>query len=149
VQEAVLKKLGLYPPRAVSPGTTGDVIAELESQRDNWMGGPDQWADDNPAQANELDALRRAREENARSVLRALFNLIPIDGSDFYYNEPNDYGVVTMHWFCGEGDPSQLYRGVERQAQYFDGTRETDTYYLNDAAIDQMLKQIDEAKKHE
>lgn len=88
-----------------------------------------------------------------RDTIQALFDLLEVEGSDFYFNEPNDYGCITMKWFCGEGNPWERYRGDEILCQYMtrDGgteTRGSGRFKLNGAAVDKMIEHLEERREH-
>lgn len=77
-----------------------------------------------------------------RATVRAVLDLFEVDGSDFYHNESNDYGVITLKLFLDKGDPWHKYRGDEVTAEFRDGRRGTGRYRLNDATVDAVLAQI-------
>jgi hypothetical protein len=81
-------------------------------------------------------------EKIQRETIRAMLDMLSCEYSDFYYNQPNDYGTISLTLFSGEGDPGKLYRGEEHTAQYRDGIRGTGSYKLNDAAVEMLLKKV-------
>lgn len=74
-----------------------------------------------------------------RATVRAVLDLMSIEGCDFYFNEYNNYGCITMKLFTGEGDAGQ-FAGEERTRQFRDGVRGTGYYRLNDAGIDRVME---------
>lgn len=81
-------------------------------------------------------------ERGRRSAIEDLFKLLPVEGEDFYFNVPNNYGCITFKWFCGEGPPFPQYAGDAEVGRYLDGIRESGRYYLNKDAVDIMLAAI-------
>jgi hypothetical protein len=77
-----------------------------------------------------------------RATVRAVLDLFAVDGSDFYHNEANDYGVIDLKLFLGPGNPWHLYRGEEVQADFIDGRRGTGSYRLNDALVDEIMRRL-------
>jgi hypothetical protein len=86
-----------------------------------------------------------------RDTVRAVLDLLHIEGSGFIHNEPNDYGVIDVSLFVGKGDPWALYRGEEltgRFAKRGGGTevRPTGLHKLNEAAVDRIIEMIHERR---
>jgi hypothetical protein len=77
-----------------------------------------------------------------RATVRAVLDLFAVEGSDFYFNEPNDYGCITMRLYTGQGHPWLLFRGAAEMGNYRDGQRPNGYYKLNDALIDRIVKLI-------
>ena len=66
-----------------------------------------------------------------------------VEGSDFYYNEPNDYGCVTVKFFTGKGDPWHEFNAGELQSLYADGeVRGNGRYRLNKEFAEYLLGTI-------
>lgn len=71
------------------------------------------------AQAAAVEAF--GSEDQAKAVIRALLAQMRSEGADFYYNQPNNYGSITMHVHTGKGDAFELYAGKPQLSRY--GTR--------------------------
>lgn len=85
--------------------------------------------------ASDFDA-----EQFARSLVGELVAKMRVDGSEFYYNEFNDYGCVTVKFFTGAGNPADTMCGEEIIATYQGGkVRGTGYYHLNSAFVDYLL----------
>jgi len=78
-------------------------------------------------------------EKFAELIVREVVSKMAVEGSNFYYNEPNNYGAITVRFFV-EGDPN-LMAGEEINAQYHDGIRGTGRYKLNDKFVKHLMKQ--------
>lgn len=76
-----------------------------------------------------------------RATVRAVLDLMSIEGCDFYFNEINDYGCITMKLFTGRGDAGR-FAGEEQTALFLDGVRGTGYYRLNEAGIDRVMELI-------
>lgn len=74
-----------------------------------------------------------------RATVRALMDLMSIEGCDFYHNKPNDYGVITCKLFIGEGDADR-FRGEEEQGNFHGGRRGTGRFKLNEAGVDRIME---------
>lgn len=81
-------------------------------------------------------------EKFAELIVREIVNTMEVEASEFYYNEPNDYGAVTVTFFTGSGDPWNNIRGEETQAQFHDGYRGTGRYKLNDNFVKYLMEKI-------
>lgn len=84
-----------------------------------------------------------------RATIRAVLDLFSVEGSDFYFNEANNYGCITMKLFTGEGDPFVRFRGEAEMGEYGKrggGTevRPTGCYSLNDRLIDEIERLVAE-----
>jgi hypothetical protein len=88
-------------------------------------------------------SLQTARADTVREVV----SILQIESSDFYYNEPNDYGSITTRIYTGEGNPWELFRGDEIQAKFNNGVRGTGYYQLNDEVIPIIMERLDQAKQ--
>lgn len=86
--------------------------------------------------------LKAARE----SVLSDVLNVLTVEGSDFYYNAPNDYGVITVRLSTGNGDPWERYRGEEIQKQYQNGVRGSGIYGLNQTFLPVLADLVERAR---
>lgn len=86
-----------------------------------------------------------------RVTIRAVLDLFEVDGSDFYHNEPNNYGAIDLKLFTGKGSPRK-YRGTPLMGRY-EGkngvleVRETGRYKLNDKLVDRIVEMIEERSK--
>jgi hypothetical protein len=82
-------------------------------------------------------------------VLTALFKDMPVEGCDFYYNQANDYGSITLKLFV-EGDPDKFQGDAERAKFYQRGVQETGRYFLNEACVEMLaercLKKLNKIK---
>ncbi|GBG14594.1 porin [Novimethylophilus kurashikiensis] len=98
------------------------------------------------------EALERIRALEAQlatarvDAVREVVGLMAVEGSAFYYNQPNNYGVITVGFMTGEGDPWQIYRGPEIQAQYKGGLQGSGRWTLNEAFVTQLVARMDSAK---
>lgn len=103
-----------------------------------------QAADDNNPSHNEhgVFLVGKELEQFARLIVQGLVSKMEVDGSDFYYNQFNDYGAVTVKFFV-DCDPKEKMVGAEVQADYPDGRRGTGRYHLNDRFVDYLLEQLD------
>jgi hypothetical protein len=87
-----------------------------------------------------------------RATVRAVLDLFEVEGYDFYYNSPNNYGVITLKLFSGAGNPFDQYRGRATRGMFYDpklGTgveRDTGRYMLNDAAVDKVMEMMEERR---
>lgn len=79
-----------------------------------------------------------------RATVRALMDLMSIEGCDFCYNESNDYGVITAKLFTGEGD-ARRFMGEEEQSDFRDGRRGNGHFKLNESGIDRIIQLLNEA----
>ena len=83
--------------------------------------------------------------DEARAVVRGVLDQLTVEGSDFYHNEPNDYGVITGRLFVGQGNPWEKYRGEALTSVYGsgEGERRPNGYYkLNDALVDKIVDEL-------
>ncbi|VTU43113.1 MULTISPECIES: hypothetical protein [unclassified Variovorax] len=90
-----------------------------------------------------------AAREFDRPTIRAVLDLFEVEGNSdgVYYNEPNDYGVVTLRLHTGDGDPAKLYLGEQVMGEFATGQRGlewrgTGRYKLNDALVDLVWEQL-------
>jgi len=81
-------------------------------------------------------------EKFAELLVQDIVSKMEVDGSEFYYNEPNDYGCVTVKFFMGPGHPWHTMRGEEVQADYANGRRGTGRYLLNKNFATYLLNSI-------
>jgi hypothetical protein len=104
---------------------------------------------------NLVDALERIRylEEKLQTAridaVREVVGSLQVEGSDFYYNVPNDYGSVTVTLTTGKGNPWELFRGPEVKANHAGGVRGTGRYHLNEALLPVILSGLDCAKQND
>lgn len=78
-------------------------------------------------------------EKFAELIVRELVSQLTVEGSDFYHNECNNYGCITVNYFVA-GDPHRM-RGEEQQSKFWDGVRGTGRYYLNEKFVQHLMKQ--------
>jgi hypothetical protein len=90
---------------------------------------------------NELN--KEQVEKIQRETIRAVLNMLSCEPADFFYSNGNDSGSVALTLYT-EGDPKKLYLGKEDTARFRDGIRGTGSYKLNDAAVEMLLKRINE-----
>lgn len=100
--------------------------------------------------STEFEAIAKRIE---RETVRAVLDLLSIEGADFDHNKANDRGTITSTLFTGPGDPWVLYRGASEFGNFMqrDGTtvrRETGRYHLNDAAVDMVQRLMAERRNH-
>jgi hypothetical protein len=75
----------------------------------------------------------------AELIVNQLFSKVQIDGSDFWYNDTNQYGTVKATFFT-DTDPWYSYRGTEATAEYQSGViKGTGRYYLNSEFSNMVL----------
>lgn len=85
-------------------------------------------------------------EEQAFEVLKALFSLHPVEGSDFHFNEANDYGSIKLTIFT-TGDATRFV-GTPEVRRYIDRkkggfvSRNSGFYFLNDQFIQEILPKV-------
>jgi hypothetical protein len=72
-------------------------------------------------------------------IVREVVSKMEVEGSDFYYNKPNNYGAITVKFFVG-GDAKQM-TGEEIRSQYHGGIRGTGRYKLNDKFVEHLMNQ--------
>lgn len=89
--------------------------------------------------------VERIRREAVRDVL----SLFAPEGADFYHNEPNDYGCITLRLWTGEGNPEK-FQGEKEMAEYGPKreVRWSGRYKLNEAAVDMVLDSIKEREAY-
>lgn len=75
-------------------------------------------------------------------VVQEIVSKMEVDGYDFYYNEVNEYGAVTVKFFV-DCDPAKEMAGPEIQARFADGIRGTGRYSLNEKFVEYLIKLID------
>jgi hypothetical protein len=78
-------------------------------------------------------------EKFAELIVRELVSQLEVEGSDFYYNKNNNYGVITVKYFVS-GDSNQMC-GEEVQAEFHNGVRGTGRYRLNEKFVEHLMKQ--------
>ena len=82
-------------------------------------------------------------EKFAKLILGELVSKMEVEGGDFYHNESNDYGCVTVKFFTGAGDPWHSMRGEETKAKYVNGViRGTGRYRLNEKFVEYLLETL-------
>lgn len=81
-------------------------------------------------------------EKFAELVVHSIVADMQVEGSDFYHNEPNDYGCVTVKFFTGEGNPWMTMRGEEVMGNYVDGVRGTGRYRLNELFVKCLMEKL-------
>jgi hypothetical protein len=79
------------------------------------------------------------QEKFAELIVREVVSKMEVEGSDFYYNKPNNYGAITVKFFVG-GDAKQM-TGEEIRSQYHGGIRGTGRYKLNDKFVEHLMNQ--------
>lgn len=72
-------------------------------------------------------------------IVEELVSKMQVEGSEFYYNEPNDHGCVTVKFFV-PGNPQDNMRGEEVMGNFADGVRGTGCYRLNSNFVQYLLK---------
>lgn len=76
----------------------------------------------------------------AELIVRELVSKLEVDGCEFYYNESNNWGCITVKYFVG-GDPDRM-RGEEKQAKFWGGeVRGTGYYHLNEQFVQHLMEQ--------
>ena len=79
-------------------------------------------------------------EKFAELIVRELVSQLKVEGCEFYYNEVNNYGCITVKYFVG-GDPARM-RGEEEQAKFWGGeVRGTGYYHLNEQFVQHLMEQ--------
>jgi hypothetical protein len=81
--------------------------------------------------------VKQMMEKFAELIVRELVSTMSVEGSDFYYNEPNEYGCVTVQFFV-PGD-ARLMRGEEIQGQFQDGVRGTGRFKLTERFVEHLM----------
>lgn len=82
--------------------------------------------------------LEKAKLKAAQELLLGL----TAEASDFYYNRPNDYGVVTLKVLnTGPGDPFEKFLGDALLSEYPSGVKPSGLYRLAPKAAKTILKQ--------
>jgi hypothetical protein len=68
----------------------------------------------------------------ARLLAESMVAQMQVEGSDFYYNKPNNYGCITVKFFTGPGNPNNM-RGTEVMARFapLNQLRGTGSWRLN------------------
>jgi hypothetical protein len=89
-------------------------------------------------------------------TVRALLASFEVEGSTdgVYYNEANDYGVLTLHLHTGDGDPWKLYLGDQVMGEFATGKRGTEwrgtgRYKLNEALVALVVDRLREQQRPE
>ncbi len=78
-------------------------------------------------------------EKFAELIVRELVSQLEVEGSDFYYNKNNNYGVITVKYFVS-GDSNQMC-GEEVQAEFHNEVKGTGRYRLNEKFVEHLMKQ--------
>jgi hypothetical protein len=81
-------------------------------------------------------------ERFANLLVQDIVSKMQVDSCDFYHNQPNDYGCITVKFFLGAGDPWHTMRGEEVQADYVNGRHGTGRYLLNENFVEYLLESI-------
>lgn len=81
-------------------------------------------------------------EKFAKLVIRDVFAKVSFEGSDFYYNPSNNYGIVTAKLFTGKGDPWTLFRGEKVMTDYYDGVRWSGYHRVNDDFVNLLYNRV-------
>lgn len=82
-------------------------------------------------------ALEDAKIKAAQEVLLGM----TAEGSDFYYNRPNDYGRVSLSLSTGKGDPMENCCGDKMLGEYGDGVRPSGLYRIDPKVAKMTLDQ--------
>lgn len=87
----------------------------------------------------------------AQLLVEALVDTMEVDGSEFYYNEFNEYGSVTVKFFVG-CDPRKEMRGPEVQGLFVTDDdqfeeRGTGSFRLNRRFAEYLLGKLDHKKE--
>ncbi len=114
-------------------------IKELTEQANAWYpdgypsaeGGDDAWQ-------NLVIFEKEDLQKFTELIVKEIVSKMAVEGCDFYYNEPNNYGALTVKFFV-DGDANQM-AGEEIKAQYHDGIRGTGRYKLNDKFVKHLMK---------
>lgn len=78
-------------------------------------------------------------EQFVKLILTELVSKMEVDGSDFYHNEYNDYGVITvLHFVPGNAHDMA---GPEVFAEFSNGYRGTGRYQLNEKFVEHLMQQ--------
>jgi hypothetical protein len=78
-------------------------------------------------------------EKFAELIVRELVANIQVEGSDFYHNEFNDYGCITVEYFVPGN--AHLMRGEEVQAEFVGGViKGTGRFRLNERFVEHLMK---------
>lgn len=120
-----------------------DKILDLAKQADDyaWTQFPNTLEYPNPQE------WQRIRDKKfAELVLQSVVSKIQVEGSDFYYNEPNDYGCITVKFFTGQGNPRNSMCGPEVMGNFVNGVRGTGRYRLTNKFTDYLLSTINESQ---
>lgn len=79
------------------------------------------------------------KEKFAELIVRELVANIQVEGSDFYHNEFNDYGCITVEYFVPGN--AHLMRGEEVQAEFVGGViKGTGRFRLNERFVEHLMK---------
>jgi hypothetical protein len=74
-----------------------------------------------------------------REAVRAVLDLFQEEPANFVYNEPNNYGLIKLTLWTGDGDAAR-FMGDETMASFHNGFRGTGCYKLNDTLVDLVLE---------
>ncbi|NDB36197.1 MAG: hypothetical protein EB023_12860 [Flavobacteriia bacterium] len=90
-------------------------------------------------------------EKFAQLLVEALVDTMEVDGSEFYYNEFNEYGSVTVKFFVG-CDPRKEMCGPEVQGLFVTKDdqfeeRGTGSFRLNRRFAEYLLGKLDHKKE--
>lgn len=81
--------------------------------------------------------------QTVRDAIKALVETLEVEGDGFRYNQPNDYGVVTLQLFTGEGDPFKRFAGEQCTSQFVGrGVQPNGRWKLNEAFVDWLVDQV-------
>ena len=110
-----------------------DRIFELAKQADliQWDSLP------SGARTPDHESVVKAKKF-AELIVRELVSLLQVDGSDFYHNEFNNYGCITVKYFV-PGNP-HLMCGEEVKAKFHDGMKGTGRFLLNEKFVEYIMK---------
>lgn len=79
------------------------------------------------------------KEKFAQLIVRELVSTLEAEYCDFYHNEANDWGCITVKYFV-PGD-AHLMRGEETKAEYVGGViKGTGRFRLNERFVEYLMK---------
>ena len=89
---------------------------------------------------NDIPFAQPDLEKFAELIVRELVSKLEVDGCEFYYNESNNWGCITVKYFV-DGDPDRM-RGEEKRAKFWGGeVRGTGYYHLNEQFVQHLMEQ--------
>jgi hypothetical protein len=102
-----------------------------------------EYPDSDPMRGGNPPTLYWGGEASAKKfaelIVREIVSKIEVESSDFYHNESNGWGAITVKYFVS-GDPHRMC-GEEVQAEFYNGVRGTGRYHLNEEFAEYLMKQ--------